>query len=234
MRILIIEDDHLIAQLLEDHLRKWQYDVTCVQDFTRILEHVDTFDPHLILLDVNLPIYNGYYWCQEIRRQSQLPIIFISSRTEAMDMVMAMQMGGDDFISKPLELSVLVAKIQALLRRSYDFSVPANELTYHDVKLHLDTSQLTYGNQDIDLTKTELLILQTLFKAQGALVSREALMDACWLDEAYIDDNTLAVNISRLRKKLARINLREFILTKKGLGYALFLDSEEEGGAINE
>ena len=221
MRILIIEDDEVIARLLQDHLDKWQYEVKCATDFTRIADQVQAYDPHLILLDVNLPVYNGYYWCQEIRRQSQIPIIFISSRTQPMDMVMAMQMGGDDFVTKPIELSVLVAKIQALLRRSYDFAPIMNEVSYHEVSLGLDSSQLRYQGQAIDLTKTECLILHPLFKAQGNFVSREALMDACWLDEAYIDDNTLAVNISRLRKKLASIDLTQFILTKKGLGYAL-------------
>ncbi|MDK7187010.1 response regulator transcription factor [Facklamia hominis] len=228
MRILIIEDDQVIARLLKDYLIQWHYEVEIVTDSDRILDNFQAFEPHLILLDVNLPHYNGYYWCQEIRQLSQLPIIFISSRNEAIDKVLAMQMGGDDFITKPIELPVLVAKIQALLRRSYDFKLYSPLLTYQGLELKATRSQLTYQDQSLNLTKTELQIIQTLIKAQGDWVSREQLIEACWLGQDYIDDNTLAVNIHRLRKKLAQLGLDGLIQTKKGMGYGLASVEDED------
>ncbi|WP_192986556.1 response regulator transcription factor [Carnobacterium mobile] len=220
-KIMIVEDDLTIAHVLRDELQRWQYEAIVVTDFNTIIEEFTDKAPQLVLMDIQLPYFNGYYWCQEIRKFSQVPIIFISSRSENMDIVMAIQMGADDFISKPFDLTVAVAKVQALLRRTYDFNEAENFLTYQQAILKLGESKFQYQEQEIELTRNELKIMELLFLSKGEYVSREDIMVKLWEDESFIDDNTLAVNIARLRKKLTALGLKDFILTKKGWGYGL-------------
>ncbi|MCA9765491.1 MAG: response regulator transcription factor [Carnobacterium sp.] len=226
---MIVEDDLTIARVLRDELTKWQYETKVVKDFNQVMEEFIAFKPQLVLMDIQLPYYNGYYWCQEIRKISQVPLIFVSSRNENMDIVMAIQMGGDDFIGKPFNLTVAIAKIQALLRRTYSFSEMDHFLTYRKAALKLGESKIHYYDKEIELTRNELKIMEQLFIHKGEYVSRESIMVKLWEDESFIDDNTLSVNITRLRKKLASIGLKEFILTKKGWGYGL-----TEGDRTNE
>lgn len=227
-KIMIVEDDLTIAGILKDELQKWTYEVSLVEDFSRVIEEFKDNAPQLVLMDISLPSFNGYYWCQEIRKISQVPIIFISSRNENMDIVMAIQMGADDFISKPFDLTVAVAKTQALLRRAYDFNESENYLNFNRTVLKPGESKLYYENVEVDLTRTELRILELLFLQKGDYVLRDAIMVKLWEDESFIDDNTLAVNIARLRKKLAKAGLDDFIVTKKGIGYALNKDAANE------
>jgi len=216
---MIVEDDPVIREHLAEALKKWQYEVYIAKNFNDIIDEFNHFKPHIILLDINLPAYNGYHWCQEIRKISQIPIIFISSRNDSMDQVMAMQMGADDYIEKPFDMTVTISKIQAMLRRSYDFVVEDRRLKINGAELISEQAKLMFKEGYIDLTLTELQIMQCLFKANGNFVSRNALIEACWESEHFIDDNTLAVNMTRLRKKLAKIGLNDFIETKKNVGY---------------
>jgi len=221
VKILIIEDEETIAKTLKIELQKWQYEAEMITDFHSVMNRFNTFRPDLVLIDIRLPYYNGYYWCSEIRKVSEVPIIFLSSQSDRMDIVMAIQMGADDFISKPFDLTVAVAKIQALLRRTYDFNQESAYLTYKDAYLDLKKMTVKYEEEEIKLTKTEFQILEQLFRNGNAIVSRDDLMIHLWEDESFIDDNTLAVNIARLRKKLASIGLPSLIQTKKGVGYGL-------------
>ena len=220
-RILIVEDDMTIAELLAEHLRSWNYQAECARDFKRILENFVRFDPQLVILDIGLPFYNGFYWCQEIRRESKVPVVFLSSMSDNMNIVMAMNMGGDDFIAKPFDLNVLTAKLQAILRRCYDFSVQSPALTYGGVTLDPSEASLTYGGVTLELSRNEYRILLTLMERAGQVVSREKLMERLWETDSFVDENTLTVNIGRLRKKLESIGLSGFIVTRKGMGYAL-------------
>lgn len=221
---MIIEDDFVIASSLQEELVKWQYDAFYVTDFNNIMNKFTQEMPQLVLIDIKLPYFNGYYWCTEMRKISQVPIIFISSQSERMDIVMAIQMGADDFISKPFDLTVAVAKIQALLRRAYDFTGNDAYLSYQQVHLKISELKIQYQDQDVELTNNEMKILEVLFLQKGAFVSRETIMRKLWESDSFIDDNTLAVNINRLRKKLAELNLNSFIVTKKGYGYGLKKD----------
>lgn len=221
LKILIIEDDPTIAAVLAEELEKWNYQACLATDFRTILDQFQKEAPQLVLLDIQLPAFNGYYWCQEIRKISQVPIIFISSRTENMDIVMAIQMGGDDYIQKPFDLTVAIAKIQALLRRTYDFTEKDHYLRIGEAVLKPGESKLLYQEEELDLTRNELKMLELLFQNKGEYVSREDLMVHLWEDEAFIDDNTLAVTMARLRKKLKNIGLERLIRTKKGLGYSV-------------
>lgn len=218
-KILIIEDDLTIARAIKDHLCKWDYEVVCVTDFKNIVEQVIQFEPHLVLLDVMLPFFSGYHWCSEIRKISKIPVMFISSAGDNMNIVMAMNMGGDDFIAKPFDLNVLTAKVGALIRRTYSFQGQVNVLEHQGVLLNLSDTTLTYQNQKINLTRNDLRILQLLMENAGQVVSREEIMQRLWESDHYIDENTLTVNITRLRKKLAEAGLEDFIVTKRGLGY---------------
>lgn len=229
MKILIVEDDKTIEEILASELGKWGYEVFTVSDFSDVVSEFQRTKAHLVLMDILLPYYNGYYWCQEIRKISKVPIVFVSSKTENMDIVMAMQFGGDDFITKPIRLDLMIAKIQAILRRSYDFSLEIAFLEFGKAKLHLSESKMIFASREISLTKTELMILEELFRAQGQIVSREKMMDRCWQSDQFIDDNTLAVNMTRLRKKLLELGLQDFITTKKGLGYMLTPSKENDG-----
>ena len=219
MKVLIVEDDLVIAESLERELSQWNYEVVVAKQFDNILDLFNTHQPQLVLLDINLPTFNGYHWCQEIRKTSNVPIIFISSRTDNMDQIMAIQMGGDDFIEKPFNLSLTVVKIQALLRRTYDLAVSNNEIIVRDCKLIIDEATLYHNDESVQLSFTELQILHMLFRNEGKYVSRTSLIEKCWESENFIDDNTLAVNMTRLRKKLQSIGVKDLIETKKNVGY---------------
>ena len=220
-RILIVEDDPGIAAAIAQQARSWDLDVKCVENFRTVMEDFSEYNPHLVLLDISLPFFNGYHWCGEIRKVSNIPILFISSASDNMNIVMAMNMGGDDFIPKPFDLEVLTAKIQALLRRSYDFAGSSSMLEHKGAVLKLLDASLIWNGQQIELTKNELKILQTLMEHKEKIVSREELMEKLWESDAYVDENTLSVNVNRLRKKLSSVGLDDFILTKKGIGYRI-------------
>lgn len=223
-KIMIVEDDEVIASAIQKHLETWNYEVYVIDDFEHVLEKYVQIQPELILLDISLPFYNGYHWCEQIRKISSVPIIFISSASENMNIVMAISMGADDFITKPFDFSVLTAKIQALLRRTYSFSKSMQVLTYKEFVLNILDATISYQEQTIDLTKNELKILQILFEKSETFVSRDDLMMALWQSNEFIDDNTLSVNMNRLRKKLDDFHIEHLIQTKKGLGYKLYYE----------
>lgn len=220
-RIYIVEDDSTIAAAIARQMESWGYEVRCTQDFQNVLGEFTEFAPQLVLLDISLPFFNGYHWCSEIRRVSKIPIIFISSVSDNMNIVMAMHMGGDDFIAKPFDLNVLLAKIQALLRRTYDFGRESGLLSHREAFLNTSDASLTYQGEKIDLTKNEYRILLTLMEQKGKVVSRETLMQRLWESDSFVDENTLTVNVTRLRKKLDGAGLADFITTKKGMGYLI-------------
>ena len=220
-RIFLVEDDETIARLIKKHLEKWEYEVSTVQDFGNVLGEFAACDPQLVLLDIRLPFYNGYHWCTQIRQVSKVPIIFLSSLSDNMNIVMAMNMGADDFIPKPFDLEVLTAKVQALLRRSYDFAGSSSMLEHKGMLLNLSDATILYQEQKVELTKNELKILQTLIENKTQVVTRETLMTRLWESDMYVDENTLSVNVNRLRKKLTSIGLEDSILTKKGIGYQI-------------
>lgn len=220
-KILLVEDDEVIRQQVKKMLEQWGYEVVLVEDFMEVLSIFVKVEPHLVLMDIGLPLFNGYLWCQEIRKVSKVPIMFLSSRDQAMDIVMAINMGGDDFVTKPFDQNVLLAKIQGLLRRSYEFGKDQSLLEYMGVILNLKAMDLVYQGEVVSLTKNEFQILQVLFDYAGNIVSREDLMKELWNSDFFIDDNTLSVNVARLRKKLEAVGLKDFIETKKGIGYGL-------------
>ena len=219
-KIMIIEDDREIASVMKKQIESWGNEVHCVKDFQEVLNEFYEFDPHLVLIDIMLPFYNGYHWCNEIRRTSNVPIMFISSASDNMNIVMSMNMGGDDFIAKPFDLNVLTAKVQAVLRRTYNMSqVPM--LEHRGAVLNLNDAAIEYDGQKIELTKNEFKILQTLMENKGKIVSRSTLMTRLWESDEYIEENTLTVNINRLRRKLSAHGLENFIKTKSGSGYII-------------
>ena len=220
-RIFIVEDDAAIAQAVCEQAESWALEARCVSDFRRVAEEAAAYGPHLILLDISLPFFDGYHWCRQIRRTSRVPIIFLSSAADNMNIVMAMNMGGDDFIAKPFDLNVLLAKIQAILRRTYDFAAPAPTLEHRGAVLNTADASLTYRGQRIELTKNDYRILQTLLERKGSVVSRETPMEKLWETDSFVDENTLTVNIARLRRKLEAAGLPDYITTKKGLGYLI-------------
>ena len=220
-KILLVEDDEVIRRQVKKILEQWGYEVVLVEDFMEVLSIFVKEEPHLVLMDIGLPLFNGYHWCQEIRKVSKVPIMFLSSRDQAMDIVMAINMGGDDFVTKPFDQNVLLAKIQGLLRRSYEFGKDQSLLEYMGVILNLKAMDLVYQGEVVSLTKNEFQILQVLFERSGNIVSREDLMKELWNSDFFIDDNTLSVNVARLRKKLEAVGLNDFIKTKKGVGYGL-------------
>jgi len=218
-KILIVEDDKIIAKSIKSHLETWGCKAECVTDFENVLSAFVDYDPQLVLLDIALPFFNGYYWCSEIRKISSVPVIFISSASDSMNIVMAVNMGGDDFIAKPFDLEVLTAKVQAMLRRSYDFTGKTSLLEHKGVILNISDATLIYKGAKIELTKNDFKIIQTLMENKGQTVSRDTLMIKLWETDSYVDENTLTVNITRLRRKLESAGLDEFIITKKGIGY---------------
>lgn len=220
-KIFIVEDDRGIAEEIKKLSEAWQLEAKICDDFANVTKEFVEFAPHIVLLDISLPFFNGFYWCGEIRKASNVPIIFISSLSDNMNIVMAMNMGGDDFISKPFEINVLIAKIQALLRRSYDFAVSPPLLAHRGAILNTGDNTLLFNNEKITLTKNEYRILFCLMENKGRVVSREKLMERLWETEIFIDENTLTVNVNRLRRKLDSAGLDGFIETKFGEGYIL-------------
>ncbi|HPU58908.1 MAG TPA: response regulator transcription factor [Candidatus Avimonas sp.] len=220
-RILIVEDDRGISDAMETCIKTWGMEPRAVRDFGNVLGEFSDFKPHLVLMDITLPFMGGYYWCQEIRKLSPVPIIFISSASENMNIIMAMNMGADDFIAKPFDQNVLIAKIQALLRRAYDYGNFAPVLEHKGVQLNTGNNTITYNGSYIELSKNEYRILLTLMQNKGKVVSREKLMEALWETDSFVDENTLTVNVGRLRKKLESAGVKNFIATKFGVGYIL-------------
>ncbi len=221
-KIMIIEDDPSISKLISENLEKWQMNSYITKDFNNIIDQFNEYQPDLVLLDINLPVYDGYFWNQEIRKISKTPIIIISSRNSNMDQIMAMNMGADDFVEKPFSVDILVAKINALLRRTYDFTKAASDVIEHNgLKLNLSSGSVQIGDDKIDLSKNEYKLLQRLLKDQGTIVTREQLLNFMWDDERFVDDNTLTVNINRLRGKIEKYGLKNYIVTKVGQGYII-------------
>ena len=218
-RILIVEDDMTIAKVLAAHLEKWGYETRCAENFKNIMNDFLDFEPQLLMLDIGLPFFNGFHWCQEIRKVSQVPIMFLSSLDDNMNIVMAINMGGDEFIEKPFDLNVVTAKVQALLRRTYAFQGSSNLLEHDGIMLNLGDATVLYQDQKVELTKNEFRILQILFERAGKIVSRDEIIERLWDSDEFIDDNTLTVNVARLRKKLESVGRKDMIRTKKGIGY---------------
>ena len=220
-KIFLVEDDETIAKMVKNHLEKWDYEVRIAQKFDRIMAEFADYEPQLVLMDIGLPFYNGYHWCTQIRKVSNVPVVFLSSAADNMNIVMAVTMGADDFIAKPFDMQVLTVKIQAILRRSYDFAGNSSILEHKGAMLNISEAELSYEGESLELTKNELKILQTLFENKASIVTRDTLMTKLWESDTYVDENTLSVNVNRLRKKLASIGLSDFIITKKGIGYKL-------------
>lgn len=220
-RIFIVEDDAVIAKILKEHLEKWDYQVDIACDLKNVTDEFEKINPHVVLMDISLPFYNGYHWCTQIRSKSNVPVIFISSMNENMNIVMAINMGGDDFISKPFDLNVVTAKIQAIIRRTYSFSKEQDFIDYNHVRLNLSDCTIMSDDKKIELTKNEYRIMLSLMENAGHIVPRDKLMEKLWESEAFVDDNTLTVNINRLRKKLEENGIQNFIKTKKGTGYII-------------
>lgn len=220
-RILIVEDDEVIARSIQKLMGDWGWEACCVEDFSKVLDTFASYNPHLVILDIALPACNGFYWCMEIRKISRVPVVFLSSVSDNMNIVIAMNMGGDDFIAKPFDRNVLAAKIQAILRRTYDFAANTELIAHKGAVLNTADATLTYEGQRIDLTKNDYKILKMLLENKGKTVSRDALMTRLWETDCFVDENTLTVNITRLRKKLEQAGLTDFIVTRKGMGYLI-------------
>lgn len=218
-RIYIIEDDNIIAGKIKEHMTNWGFEARCASDFRNIMGEFAEYEPHMVLLDISLPFFNGYHWCEEIRRVSKVPVIFLSSASDNMNIIMAMSMGGDDFIAKPFDMNVLVAKVQAVLRRTYDFGGQTQVIEHRGALLNMSDASLVYNGEPVELTRNDYKILLTLMENRGSIVSRETLMEKLWETDCFVDENTLTVNIARLRKKLDSAGLTGFITTKKGIGY---------------
>ena len=218
-KILIVEDDRVIADKICEYLASFGYEAQGAKNFANITAEFSSFLPHLVLMDISLPYYNGYYWCSEIRKISKAPVIFISSASDDMNIIMAVNYGADDFLAKPFELTVLTAKIQAILRRTYDFAGQTSILEHRGAVLNMDNTTLLYEDKVVELTKNEYRILRILMENKGRVVSRDTIMARLWETDSFIDDNTLTVNVTRLRKKLEQAGLYDYIVTKKGIGY---------------
>ena len=217
----IAEDDDGIANAVAKRLSQWDFDVRRAENYRDVYSEFADYEPHIVLLDISLPFYNGFHWCEEIRQKSTCPIMFISGASDNMNIVTAMTLGADDFIAKPFDLDVLTAKIRALLRRSYDFASEIGMIEVRGAVLNTGDATLTFGGEKIELTKNEYRILETLFENRGRIVSRETLMNKLWQTDSFIDENTLSVNIMRLRKKLESAGLADLIATKVGRGYSV-------------
>ncbi|HOS18475.1 MAG TPA: response regulator transcription factor [Clostridia bacterium] len=220
-RVLIVEDDANIAAAIKRHLESWGLEAACAEDFRNLLPQFAAFAPHLVLMDISLPFYNGYHWCAEIRKLSKVPVVFVSSASDNMNIVLAMNMGGDDFIAKPFDLSVLSAKVLAMLRRSYDFAGQTGLIEHRGALLNTANGTLRVGEQTVELTRNEYRILLILLENRGAVVGRDALMTRLWETDSFVDENTLAVNVARLRKKLASAGLADYVSTRRGEGYMI-------------
>ena len=220
-KVLVVEDDFVIARTLTAHLEKWGYEVANVVDFKEVLSTFTQFQPHLVLMDISLPFYNGYHWCTQIRNISKVPLIFLSSMSDNMNIVMAINMGGDDFIAKPYDLNVVTAKVQGMLRRAYSFGEQTHIIEHNGGILNLNENTFIFNNAKVELTKNEFKILQHLMENVGKVVSRDSIIEKLWENESFIDDNTLTVNITRLRKRLEEVGISDYISTKKGTGYII-------------
>ena len=220
-RLLIVEDDAVIAGAVKQHMESWGYEAICVEDFQEVLQTFVTQSPQLVLMDISLPFYNGFHWCDEIRKISKVPIIFISSASDNMNIVMAVNMGGDDFVAKPFDLNVLQAKVQALLRRTYDFAGDSKLLEHKGMIFDTGNGLVANGGARVELTKNEMGILSFLLEQKGKIVTRDKLMERLWESDSFIDDNTLTVNVARLRKKLEEIGIHDMVKTRKGIGYVV-------------
>lgn len=221
-KLLIVEDDKDMADVLQNLLIKWRFDTVICRDFDDILRVFEEEEPHIILMDINIPSFDGFYWCKKIREISSVPIIFCSSRSSNMDIVMAINNGGDDYIQKPFDSHVLVAKLQAIIRRTYEYNrLDAQLMECNGVILNLDDTTINYQTESLELTKNEFKILKTLMENKGKVVTRDSLMRQLWDDDIYVNENTLTVNINRLRNRLEGIGVEDFISTKKGMGYII-------------
>ena len=220
-RIMLVEDDATIVDILSRQLEKWGYLVRAVQDFDRVMEEFREFQPQLVLMDLSLPFFNGYYWCTEIWKISRVPVLFLSSASDDMNLIMAINMGADDFIAKPFKFEVVLAKIQAIIRRTYDFGRDLNTLSCRGVTLNLGDGVVSFGEEKLELSRNEYKILEILMKKKGNVVPREDLIQALWDTEEFIDENTLTVNVARLRQRLKQIGVEELISTRKGVGYLI-------------
>ena len=223
-KILLVEDDAGIAKEIADYASAWGLDVHIAKNFENIMAEFASVQPHLVLLDISLPYFDGYYWCSQMRNVSKIPIIFLSSASDNMNILMAMNMGADDFIAKPFDRNVLIAKLSAMLRRSYDFAAAVSIIEHKGAMLNMSDNTLTYQGKNIDLSKNEYKILLTLMENRGKVVSRESLMERLWESDSFVDENTLTVNVNRLRKKLDNAGLNGFIGTKFGVGYIVQID----------
>ncbi|PBH36237.1 response regulator transcription factor [Clostridioides difficile] len=221
-KIMVVEDDVSLKNIIAKCLTKWGHDVHQIENLENIIEEFKNYNPELVLLDINLPFYDGFHWCNEIRKISKVPIIFISSRNSNMDVIMGVNLGADDYIQKPFSVDVLVAKVNALLRRTYNFvDNNSNQIIHNGVTLDLSTATINYEDNTIELTKNEIKILHELMKYKGQIVSRNKLMKKLWDNDWFVEDNTLTVNVNRIRSKLNEIGLEDFIETKRGLGYII-------------
>ncbi len=220
-KVFLAEDDDGIANAIIKRLSEWEFEVRRADDYRDVLKEFKEYDPHIVLLDISLPFYNGFHWCSEIRTVSKCPVVFISSASDNLNIVTAMNMGGDDFIAKPFDLSVMVAKVQAILRRSYDFAENIGVINHKGAVLNTANATLTFNGEKIDLTKNEYRIMETLLENKGKVVSRELLMNKLWETDSFVDENTLSVNVARLRKKLELAGLHDYITTKVGMGYSV-------------
>lgn len=221
-RVMIVEDDFKIREFISENLEKWGYEVFALEDLNEVLNAFIDYKPHIIIMDINLPSFDGYYWCSKIREVSKVPIIFISSRDSNMDVIMAINMGGDDFVQKPFSMEILLAKVNALIRRTYSYTnIEADVMEHNGVILNLKDNSLTYKDGKADLTKNEFEIIYILMKNHGRVIDRDKIMKSLWEDESFVDDNTLTVNINRLRKKLSSLKLDDLIETRKGQGYII-------------
>ncbi len=227
-RIFLVEDDPTIARLVAGELENWGYEVARPSNFSAVMEEFRRFAPHLVVLDLSLPHRSGFHWCGEMRRESTLPILFLSSSSASVNQLTALHQGADDFMAKPFDMPVLVAKVQALLRRSYEFAAPAQPPACQGAQLDCEGMTLAYAGRKIPLTRNEFRILQLLLEKPGRVVGRDVIMRRLWEDESFIDDNTLTVNVNRLRKKLESEGLPGFICTKKGEGYWAAEEGESE------
>jgi two-component system response regulator protein BraR/BceR len=220
-KILIVDDDRVIADTVKEQLIKWGYEARIVDDFNNVLKIFAEYGPHLVLMDIGLPFFNGYHWCAQIRNISKVPVIFMSSMSDNMNIVMAINMGGDDFVIKPFDMNVLIAKVQAMLRRTYSFAESTNIIEHNGCILNMNDQTFIYNEEMVELTKNEYRILQCLLENIGKVVARDTIMMKLWESDNFIDDNTLTVNVARLRKKLENAGLNDYIKTKKGSGYII-------------
>ncbi len=222
-KIYLVEDDAALAQALKSAISKWDFEVHCAGNFNDIVGEFQEVEPHIVVMDMMLPFFNGCYWCGQIRRISKVPIVFLSSAADNMNQVMAMSMGADDFIAKPVDTAVLIAKLQAVARRCYEMAEPAAILSHAGVVLDLGGSAVNYEGKTAELTKNEFRILQTLLENKGKIVSRDTLMLKLWQVDSYVEENTLTVNVTRLRKKLGELGVNDLIKTRVGSGYIIEL-----------